>query len=255
MTCLKKVSLFSLSIILVCLGSCAKKVSVKIVDKNLYPITPTLPQDSSILAFYKPYKLQIDSQMNTVIGWAENDIKAAKPEGALNNLMVDAMAKAAAKRGIAFDLVHTNYKSLRVPILKGNIKRFKIFELMPFENLLVTVKMSGLQVKELFDYIGDQGGDPIAGARFDISGGKAENILINDKPLNPSTVYTILTSDYVANGGDGALMYSKATDRKEFPVKVREALLEYIGEETKAGRMVKPKIEGRIRVGKKQGNE
>jgi hypothetical protein len=88
-----------------------------------------------------------------------------------------------------------------------------------------------------------------------IVNGKAENISLNDKPLNPTSVYTILTGDYVANGGDGASVYLQGTDRKEYPVKVRDALLEYINEETKAGRMINPKVEGRIKGGKQQSNE
>ncbi|WP_207424680.1 5'-nucleotidase C-terminal domain-containing protein [Desertivirga brevis] len=193
--------------------------------------------------------------MNVVIGIAENDITAARPEGALNNLMVDAMAFVAKQRNIPFDMVHNNYKSLRVPIPKGEIKRFKVFELMPFENLLVTVKMNGQQMKDLFDHIAAQGGDPILGASFVIVNGKAENILLNDKPLNPASVYTILTGDYVANGGDGASVYLQAKDRKEYPVKVRDALLDYISVETKSGRRINPKVEGRIKGGKQQGDE
>lgn len=236
-------------------SSCKQKMHYTITNKKNYPVTSALPSDSSILTFYKPYKKQIDSQMNFVIGIAEIDITAAKPEGSLNTLLIDAMAYTARKKSISFDIVHNNYKSLRVPISKGEIRRSKVFELMPFENLLVTVKMNGGQVKQLLDYIAEQGGDPLGGASFTIVEGKAQNISLNDKPLNPTSVYTILTGDYVANGGDGASIYLEATDRKEYPIKVRDALLEYIEDETKSGKMISPKVEGRIKIRKKQGNE
>lgn len=238
------------------LSACSKKYFfAKLNNKELYPINSNLPADSSILSFYKPYKLQVDSQMNVDIGIASKEIKRAKPEGALNNLFTDAMAKIANQNKISFDFVHVNYKSLRVPIPQGNIKTFKIFELMPFENLLVTVKLTGVQVQDLFDYIAQQGGDPVAGASFRIVGGKPKDILINNKPLNPASVYTILTSDYVANGGDGAAVYLKATGRIEYPVMVRDAILDYIKAETKAGRDINPKVEGRIKSDKQASDE
>ena len=243
------------SLLLLSIWSCSHKLHVKVADKKLYPMNSALPQDSSILAFYKPYKSKIDSQMNIVIGLTENEITRRKPEGTLNNLFADAMKKVAQQNNIRFDFVHSNYKSLRVPIPKGEIKTFKIFELMPFENLLVTVKMNGVQVQELFDYMAEQGGDPIAGASFEIKKNRASHILINDKPLDLTSVYTILTSDYVANGGDGAAVYLKSTERVEYPIKVRDALLEYIKQESKAGRMISPKIEGRVKSDKQPSNE
>ena len=228
-------------------SACSKKhFSAKLSDKKLYSISQSLPADSTILAFYKPYKSNIDSQMNVVIGLANDEIKPAQPEGALNNLFADAMACVARKNNIPFDFVHVNYKSLRVVIPKGEIKTFKIFELMPFENQLVTVKMNGVQVEELFRYIARQGGDPISGASFRIVENQAKNILINDKPLNPASVYTILTSDYVANGGDGAAVYLKSTGRIEYPIKVRNTILDFIKQETEAGREINPKVDGRI---------
>jgi hypothetical protein len=115
--------------------------------------------------------------------------------------------------------------------------------------------MNGVQIEELFRYIARQGGDPISGASFRIVENQAKDILINDKPLNPASVYTILTSDYVANGGDGAAVYLKATGRIEHPVKVRDAILDYIKAETKAGREINPRVDGRIKSNKESSDE
>lgn len=221
----------------------------------LYPITPNSPLDSSIIKFYAPYKAAIDSQMNTVVAIVKNDIARKRPEGLLNNLYADAMCFAAQERGIQFDFVHNNYHSLRTPLYKGELKVFRVFELMPFENLLVTVNFTGAQVQELFDYMASQGGDPIAGASFKIENGKAKSITIGGKPFDATINYTVLTSDYMANGGDGADIYLKSVDRKEFPIKVRDALLEYLRKQSQNGKMIAPVLDGRIVADKEYPNE
>ena len=73
---------------------------------------------------------------------------------------------------------------------------------MPFENILTTVKFEGNDLQSFFDYIAANGGDPISGATFKIKNKKAQDIKINGKPLNLDQSYTVLTSDYIANGGD-----------------------------------------------------
>jgi 2',3'-cyclic-nucleotide 2'-phosphodiesterase (5'-nucleotidase family) len=237
------------------LSQCSSKLYLKSSSKQLYSITQNSPVDSSVIRFFEPYKKSIDSQMNAVIGVTAYEITRHRPEGTLNNLFIDAMAEVARQRGIHFDFAHSNYKSLRVKLPKGDLKAFKVYELMPFENLLVTLRLSGNDVLDLFNYMAKEGGDPISNASFKIVDNKAADIIINGRPLNLTEQYTILTSDYVANGGDGAVMYLKSTNRKEYPIKVRDAILQYIKQQTAAGRVLNPKLDDRIVSDKPVNNE
>jgi hypothetical protein len=92
------------------------------------------------------------------------------------------------------------------------------------------------------------GGDPISGARFKIREKKAVDISIGGKPLDPAREYIILTSDYMANGGDGGDIFFKATDRKEYPIKLRDAVITYLKQQSKAGKKINPEVDGRITV-------
>lgn len=230
------------------LSACSPKLQLSSTEKKLYPITKDEPKDPAILAFYKPYKMRLDSQMNNVIAVSAIEIVKARPEGPLNNLMADAMYETGKLKNIHFDVAYTNYGGLRIPLPKGNIQLYKIYELMPFENLLTTVKFSGTDMQNFFNYVAEGGGDPISGARFRIKDKKATDILINGEPFDISKEYTLLTSDYMANGGDGGAIFSKATDRKEYNVKLRDALLIYLQEQTKAGKIINPANDGRITV-------
>lgn len=239
-------SLFSLALLSV--TACSKKVYLQNTDANLYSVSTDLPRDSSIVKYLKPYKANLDSQMWKVIAYAEKDIKRGRPEGPLNNLMADAMYIVAKQNNMDFDLAYTNYGGLRLPIPKGDIRLFNVFELMPFENRLVTVKFKGNDMKAFFDYIAGMGGDPISGATFKIRGKKAVDIRINGEPFDPSKEYTVLTSDYMANGGDGGDIFYKATGRKEYSMKLRDALIIYLEQQTKSGNKINPQVDGRITV-------
>lgn len=233
---------------LIALCACSPKLQVASSDKALYPISSDLPKDKAIIDFYYPYKVRLDSMMNEIVAISAIEISKGRPEGPLNNLMADAMADAGRSRNIPFDIAYTNYGGLRIPLPKGNIPLYKVFELMPFENMVTTVKFNGTDMKSFLDFIAAGGGDPISGATFKISNKKATNIKINGRPLDMNKSYTVLTSDYMANGGDGGSIFLKSTDRREYDLKLRDALLMYLKKKNKAGIILNPTIDGRITV-------
>lgn len=241
----KALSSIILSCILLLLANCKSYYHV-FKSHQAYNISSTLPIDTSIVALYAPYKANIDSQMNVVVGYALTEIKRSKPEGRLNNLAADGISQIAKNHGIKFDLLHLNYKALRVPIPAGSIKTYKIFEFLPFENTLVTMKLKGDDVKELFNYIAKLGGDAISGASFKILNKQAVDIKINGKALDPTISYTILTNDFLANGGDGAQFYTTALERHDTSLKQRDIFFEYLKKELQSSRVLDPKLDGRI---------
>lgn len=228
------------------LAACSHKLQLSQTQKQQYAISAAMPMDSAMLAFYKPYKQRLDSNMNDIIAVAETEIARGKPEGKLNNLMADAMAEIGRQNKINFDVAYTNYGGLRLPLPKGNILLYKVYELMPFENRLVTVTFKGSDMQAFLDYIANWGGDPVSGVRFKISNKKAVNISINGQPLDSTKEYVILTSDYMANQGDGGYIFGKSYNRVEYTIKLRDALLEYIIQQTKAGKTLNPQLDGRI---------
>lgn len=234
--------------LLAVLWACSPKLQLAGSDKALYPVSPELPKDKAITDYYFPYKLRLDSMMNEIVAVSAIEISKGRPEGPLNNLMADAMADGGKSRNIPFDIAYTNYGGLRIPLPKGNIPLYKVFELMPFENFITTVRFSGTDMKSFFDYIAASGGDPISGASFKISNKKAIDIKINGRPLDLTKSYTVLTSDYMANGGDGGAIFLKSTDKREYDIKLRDALLAYLRKQNKAGVILNPTNDGRITV-------
>ncbi|MEO5909929.1 MAG: 5'-nucleotidase C-terminal domain-containing protein [Pelobium sp.] len=229
-------------------SACSPQLHISKTEKQLYPISDNYKPDSAISAYYMPYKLKLDSIMNDVVVVSAKEIKKAQPEGPLNNFFADAMYQSAKDWGVDFDFAYTNYGGLRIPLPEGNIYRYKIFELMPFENAFTLVTFKGEDVQNFFDYIADGGGDPISGATFTIDNKKATEITINGQPFDPEKNYTVLTSDYMANGGDGGAIFNKAIERKDLTYKLRDALFLYLEKLQKAGKKLNPVNDGRIKV-------
>lgn len=245
---MQKVKFLTRIIAIALLASCSPKLQLTETKKQLYPITGNTTSDTAISAFYKPYKLKLDSIMNDVVAVSTKEIQKAQPEGPLNNFFADAMYESAKDWNVKFDFAYTNYGGLRIPLPKGNIYRYKIFELMPFENAFTLVTFKGEDIKAFFNYIAEGGGDPISGAKFTISDKKAIDITINGVAFDITQNYTVLTSDYMANGGDGGAIFNRAIARKDLTYKLRDALFQYLEKKQKAGETLNPVKDGRITI-------
>lgn len=176
-----------------------------------------------------PYRDSLMNKMNVIIGVSETSLEKQQPEGTLGNFCADALLQiASTKANRNVDVCFMNNGGLRVPSLpKGDITVGNIFELMPFDNELVVMEISGKDMLEICNRIAARGGWPVSGLRMTIRNYKAENILIQGKPLDVNTTYTIATNDYLANGGDELEML-KTYQKQTFNLYLRDALIDYI---------------------------
>jgi 2',3'-cyclic-nucleotide 2'-phosphodiesterase (5'-nucleotidase family) len=212
-----------------------------------YRITQSLGRDTSMTVLMAPYRDSVTRSMDVVVGVAEADMEKAKPEGSLGNFMVDAMLYTARQKfGTPVDAAFTNYGGIRINQLpRGPVTRGKIFELMPFDNLLVLQQVRGDVLQQFLDLTAASGGWPVAGLTMQIRDKKAVNVSVNGQPLDPSKTYTIANSDYVANGGDDAAML-KAVSQQNRGYLLRDALFDYIQALKGQGKNISAKVENRV---------
>lgn len=220
-----------------------KATSVQYKD---YPVANT-QVDSSYISFLQPYADSVNSSMNIVIATLAVDLEKKQPEGTLGNLMADAMKVMAEKYyNTKVDAAFVNYGGIRLLNVKaGVITKGKVFEIMPFDNLIVLQKISGKLLKQFLDHIASAGGWPVAGLTMEIRNGKAENIMINGKELNMNAVYTIANSDYVANGGDRTDMLRPVPQISNGSL-FRDALIDYFTSFTRAGKQITINQQNRV---------
>ena len=216
-----------------------------------FSATKNTEQDTSIINLIAPYKEKLNSDMNAVLAISEETLEKARPEGLLGNLIADLTYwktnQLSAQKNIAPpDLCLLNHGGLRTSIPKGKIYKKRVFELMPFENELVIVTISGKKTKSMFDFLAHINGMPVAGISMGIENGKPKDITINGKPLDTNRSYRIATSDYLAFGGDNMTFFLNPLKIEKLNYKLRDGIIDYLIEENKAGRSISSKLDKRI---------
>lgn len=185
--------------------------------------------------------------MNDVVGVTEQSIDKKAMGGPLGYFMVDAFyTMAAEKYHTTIDVAVMNPGGIRLLQLPaGNITRGKIFELMPFDNMVVLQRMTGAVLQQFLDHTAKKEGWPLANVRMDIKNKKAVNVKIGGKALNPDSTYTVANSDFVANGGDNADML-RGIPQQNMGYLMRDALIDYLQYLKKQGKNLTPSAENRI---------
>jgi 2',3'-cyclic-nucleotide 2'-phosphodiesterase (5'-nucleotidase family) len=231
--------------------SCQRHLSISKSDYEQYSINQQTTEDSSVVKYYLPYKQKMQAEMNKVIGQTEQELtKPSTPETLMGNYFADALLAEGLKKDPTIQFTLSTKGGLRTTFPKGDITVGQVFELMPFENEMVTLKLSGASVQKLIEFIVNKNGEPVSGLRLKIKDGKAYDVTIGGQPFDPNKTYNLLTYDYLADGGDELDFLKNPLERKDIGIKVREALLENIGDLTRQGKKINAQLDGRIVIEK-----
>jgi len=217
-------------------------------DNGFVVLDSLQPADSLTEATIAPFRKAIESEMNQVIGTASQPFVVDKPNSPLSSLMTDMMMAVVNERLMGAipdsigkaDLAVVNTKGIRTSLTQGPILVRQIYEIMPFENELVVLGMTGAEVKQLFQFMASQGGDGLSGASFKMSGVNAIDLKINGMSIDDGRIYRVVVSDYLANGGDKYTVLQQCQWRYNTGIKVRDAFIEYIRNECKSGKPLVP---------------
>ena len=231
----------------VAITGCATSYQPNKVQYDSVRITDKAPKDAQVQALLKPYSDSVNSSMNKVIAELAIAMEKKMPEGTLNNLLADALLSEANAAYGKVDAAFVNYGGVRISqIPAGPITIGKVFEVMPFDNLLIIQELKGSVFQEFLNKIAERGGWPVAGVQFVIKDKKAQDILVGGKPLDPQATYRVANSDYIANGGDDCDMLRKLPQINK-GILMRDAFLQYFEAQTKQGKKLNAQLENRIR--------
>lgn len=215
-------------------------------DGKLLPVTKDIADDKTVAATVKAYNDKIEERMAVVIGDAPKGLSAEgkyKRDCELGNWTADIMReKAKAEIGIM------NAGGLRAALQPGPVKVGDIFTIFPFDNALVTLDLDGATLQGFIDKAASIPGRAAqlqySGVSFSVVGGKAVDVMVNGKPLDPKRAYKVATIDYLAQGNDGYEAFAKAKNYQPAGLVLRDVALEAV----KAHPTVVPPATGRIRA-------
>lgn len=228
--------------------SCSRAYYVSNYESTSLVMNNTVETNDSLASVtINSYKNQLDGLMNEVLNISEVAMIKKQPEGLLGNFVADlVLKKGSAYYSQPIDICLLNNGGLRTALPQGEITRGKIYELMPFENELVVITLSSEKTRLMFEYLANTGGAPVAGIKMAIENNQPAKVLINGEPFDSTRTYKVVTSDYLANGGDKYFFLKDPLKREPLKVKIRDAIIEYIMQEKLQGRTLSSQYDGRI---------
>jgi 2',3'-cyclic-nucleotide 2'-phosphodiesterase (5'-nucleotidase family) len=217
------------------------------------PVDASIKDDPAVnqmLAVYGPKVRALD----VVIGKLKGELrKGGYGAGSLGNFVADGMrAQGSIKIGKPVDLAIMNGGGLRRnAISEGELRARDIFELLPFENALVTLDLTGEQVLKMLGVV-VSGREAQSGARLTYvtkadKSAALERATLGNKEIDPKATYTVVTIDYLISvGGDRYAVLREGKNMRPLGITLRDALMDYVKAETAAGRDIKPNLDGRF---------
>jgi 2',3'-cyclic-nucleotide 2'-phosphodiesterase (5'-nucleotidase family) len=217
----------------------------------------TTAQDEELEKQIKAWRVPFEEFAAEVIGISDVELVQSTcqtQECTLGNLMTDAMLHY--RSGFA-DFAFINAGGIRAAIDTGDITRGEVLTSFPFGNAITELKLSGADVLKVFEGAVsrvNQFNNQAITSGFQVSGsievkynpalpvgGRLVSVVINGKPVDPATQYTIATLDFIAGGGDN--FFPKTTDF--IPLDLQdEVLTRYIQEFSP----IKTTLTGRIKA-------
>jgi 2',3'-cyclic-nucleotide 2'-phosphodiesterase (5'-nucleotidase family) len=189
--------------------------------------TDEVPHDPSMAALLAPHFRAADARGEEQITTLSEPLSAsAGGDRRLGGLIADAMrALAGADVGLH------NPGGVRADLPRGTVSYADVYRVMPFNNAVVRLTLTGRQLRELAERAGaryyysnlriDYG---TAGSR----GGPVRSMRFADgTPFEDDRSYSLATSDYLADGGD-ALTLLAALPREALGVRLVDALVDHL---------------------------
>ena len=226
-------SILSLNLVIV---ACETKSNQQKYGYNI-EINQKVLSDSSIVKYYHPFKKNLEeSLMNTPISYSPETYK--KNDGELNSTLSNMFADATYEMsnpvfnkmsGKNIDIVLLNNGGIRSIISRGNISEKTAFELMPFENSIVVLELSGLSIIKMIDYLRKvKLQHPISGLQITLNNDYSVNeVKINGVDIENEKKYYVATTDYLLEGGDKMYLLAETTKTTYINYKMRDILIDY----------------------------
>jgi 2',3'-cyclic-nucleotide 2'-phosphodiesterase (5'-nucleotidase family) len=208
-------------------GSCSITPSVLEFYKTKDRITP----DAQTVAIYNRYNDQLKPILGETLATATAEIThnaATENLTPLGKLVCDMLQKAAGTQ-----VVIMNGGGLRRGLAAGPVTVGDLYELMPFDNTMVTCELSGADLKKAIDHGIDSSDiergqftglvvtwDPNAAY-----GSKVVSMTLPDgTPIADDKYYTVATNDFQFSGGDKYTVFSKARKARDSYIPIRDLL-------------------------------
>ncbi len=231
--------------------------SPKITSVTHIETSSDIAEDPGVVTVVEGYSSQLAPYMDVKIGESDVELDATRSnnrgaETNIGNFIADAM-----REKMTADVALINGGGVRSDTIYGPgvITRRDIYSILPFGNYLCKIRVTGKTLIEALEHgvskLDSAGGafPQVSGLSFTVNrtndtGNRIGAASVNGKELEPDSLYTVATIDYLFDGGDGYDMFgdTQIVVAPEFGPLLAESVVEKIVEKQN----ISPKVEGRI---------
>lgn len=230
-------------------GSNIGQITLKIDSETKTIIGYTTPaDDGALLTLFEDEFVpdpDIDTLVTTEVNKAEKGMDEVIGSSSvyLSKLNVDAQSLIgnytcdAMKEEVGADLSFLNLGGMRAEIRMGTVTFRDVFNVMPFDNQIVTMLIDGTLLKKIFE-------TRVAGSRHGliVSSGcnivysrkrddfdRVTKLLINGKPVEPDKIYKVATTDFLLQGNAGLTLLTQIPETQIIhnEINLRDAMVNY----------------------------
>lgn len=178
------------------------------------------------------YREILDASMNEVIGHnalrMSNEGKHESSLGKFVSKLMLEQSKKVYETHVDVALIN-HHGGLRAPIAAGDITLGNIYEVMPFENEVLLLELSGVELQQLIEFVSTEYSSMMWPVSYELEQGEMEkhaiNILISGESIQLEKKYILAVTDYQANGGNEFHLLSTAPRLPITPIKLRDMIL------------------------------
>lgn len=260
MQIIRNVLLLALPIVV---ASCSPKPWKVNIKTNLTNSAETIStQDPEIQNWLSTYRDSVNKTMSKIIAKTEVDLLTLRSRGKitheqesqanLSRVAADYVQQAAdnymlSQFGSLSHFTVLNHFGLRNSISLGDITLGKIFEVMPFDNELVILQLTGSQCDSLFNFISTLGGCPVASLELKVNDSTYTDAIIRGLKFDSRKSYFVATSDFLLGGGDNFIMLKYPKKTYKTGILIRDILIEGFEREFSQSGKIDPKKQPRIK--------
>ncbi|NRP22858.1 Trifunctional nucleotide phosphoesterase protein YfkN [Ensifer adhaerens] len=225
-----------------------------LVDSSIKP-------DQSVLTRVAELAKPIEELRSKIIGKTEAPIDGSRDncrakECEMGSLVADAMLDRVKGQGVTIAI--TNGGGLRASIDAGDVSMGEAITVLPFQNTVATFQLKGADIQTALENglskLEEAGGrfPQVAGLKYSFDrskpvGSRVVSVEVKDGeaygPLDPAKTYSLVTNNYMRNGGDGYDVFkAKGENAYDYGPGLETVLADYLA----AHQPFKPYTDGRI---------
>ena len=220
-----------------------------IVDSTSFStIEVTGSDEVKVYNYIQKYKDSIDYKLDDVIGcskelYTKTDFTNTNFNSSLGNLVADIIfiqsdSVFKKQENKQIDFVLQNHGGIRSSLLKGDIKLTDVYKILPFENEIVNLGLSGETVEEVISFLKKEI-NPHPVSEISIRNNES---LIQNRVIDSTKKYYLATNDYLLNGGDNMFFLEKNSKVYRLGYSLRDAFINF----TKTNLKLSSKIDNRF---------